>query len=126
MVTRSREQASSLSAQLRSLGATVLEIPTIAIVPPRSFEPLDAALRELASYDWLIVTSANTARVLAERIVALSLDVTGQPKTVSVGPSTAAALFAAGLRVDLVPEPAVAESIVAALRDRVREAGFCW
>jgi uroporphyrinogen-III synthase len=121
VVTRSREQASSLSQQLRALGATVIEIPTIAILPPASFEPLDQALREFATYDCLIVTSANTARVIGERRAALSLDLARQPRTVAVGPATAAALEAIGLRVDLVPQPSIAESVVAALKDQVKD-----
>jgi uroporphyrinogen-III synthase len=39
---------------------------------------------------------------------------------VAVGGATATALEKVGLRVDLVPRPAVAESIVAAIRDQVR------
>jgi uroporphyrinogen-III synthase len=124
VITRSREQASSLSRQLRALGATVFEIPAIAILPPASYDPLDQALRDLATYDWLIVTSANTARVIGERRAVLSLSLKdglpARPRTVAIGPATAAALDAIGLRVDLVPQPAVAESVVAALKDHVR------
>ena len=120
VVTRSREQASALSLRLTELGANVIEIPTIAIVPPRSYEVLDQALRELSSYDWLLVTSANTVRVLVERLGVLELAASNQPRTVAVGPSTAAALEQAGFRVDLVPQPAVAESVLAAIRDKVR------
>ncbi|HEY0786034.1 MAG TPA: uroporphyrinogen-III synthase [Acidobacteriaceae bacterium] len=119
VVTRSREQASALTRRLEEQGAKVVEIPTIATVPPQSYEPLDAALAELGAYDWLVVTSANTARVLRERLEVLDVHPVRLPQTVAVGPATAAALRAVGFRVDLVPEPAVAESIVAALRERV-------
>ncbi len=119
LVTRSRDQASTLSLRLQALGAHVIEIPAISIEPPRSYQPLDAALRELSSYAWLIVTSANTARVLGERLQLLCLKELVQPPTVAVGPATAAALAEMGLRIDLVPYPAVAESIVAALKARV-------
>jgi uroporphyrinogen-III synthase len=115
VVTRSRDQASALSSQLRALGAHVIEIPTIAIVPPHSYEPLDTALRELGTYDWLIVTSANTARVLDERTRSLGLQLSAQPRTIVVGPATAAAMEQAGFRVDLMPQPAIAESIAVAL-----------
>ncbi len=119
VVTRSREQASDLSRRLCTLGAHVIEIPTITIVPPLSYEPLDNALRKFDTYDWLIVTSANTARVLDERTRALAFRPSTQPRTVAVGRATAAALEQAGFRVDLVPQPAVAESIVAALEHQV-------
>ena len=64
VVTRARSQASRLRRELEALGACVIELPTIEIVPPDSYEPLDTTLRELQQYQWLIVTSANTARVL--------------------------------------------------------------
>ena len=120
VVTRSREQASALSLRLTALGANVIEIPTIAIIPPRSYDALDRALQELSSYDWLLVTSVNTVSVLLERLEVLGLSVEGQPRTVAVGPSTAAALEKAGFRVDLVPQPAVAESVLAELGDKVQ------
>ena len=112
VVTRTREQGSVLAAELRARDAEVLEIPTIRVEPPNSFAPLDAALAKLANYDVLLVTSANTVRVLTTR----KPPPWGvQPYTVAIGPATAEALRTAGLRVDLQPEPAVAESIVGAL-----------
>jgi uroporphyrinogen-III synthase len=119
VVTRSREQASDLTRRLRALGASVIEIPAIAIVPPQSYEPLDQALRTLHTYDWWIVTSANTVRVIEERRRALGLPFDRPPRIVAVGRATAAALEQVGLRVDLVPMPAVAESIAAALAGKV-------
>ena len=109
LVTRAREQSSTLAAGLRVLGAEVLEVPTIRIVPPASYAPLDAALARLPAYDVLLVTSANTAAVLAGRVAGVPAQ---QPWTVAVGPATAAALRESGWRVDSVPVPAVAESIV--------------
>ncbi len=112
VVTRTREQGSKLVEGLRALGAEVVEAPLIRIEPPASYAALDAALARIATYDALLVTSANTARVLAERILP---PWAVQPYTVAVGPATAAALRASGLRVDLQPEPAVAESVLRAL-----------
>ncbi len=111
-MTRTREQSSTLVEGLRALGAEVVEAPLIRIVPPASFAALDAALASIAEYDTLLVTSANTARILTERKPA---PWPRQPYTVAVGPATAAALRACGLRVDLQPEPAVAESVLDAL-----------
>ncbi len=109
VVTRTREQASGLALALRELGAEVLEIPTIRIEPPASYAPLDAALARLSGYDTLLVTSANTVRVLVSRKPS---PWGGQPFTVAIGPATAQALRESGLRVDLQPEPSVAESVV--------------
>ncbi len=121
VVTRARHQASRLSRELEALGARVIELPTIEIVPPNSHEVLDSALKNLQQYQWLIVTSANTARVLGERIALLHADfpVLSGVQVVAVGASTAAALEKAGFRVDLVPPRYVAESVAETLRDRV-------
>ena len=117
VVTRAREGNSRLCGSLRALGAEVLEVPTIRIVPPLSYEQLDAALARLHDYQVLLVTSANTARVLGERKPA---PWESQPWTVAVGPSTAEALRAAGLRVDRQPQPSVAESVVRELAPGAR------
>ena len=74
LVGRARHQASALSSELRKLGATVLEIPFIEIRKPQSFKLLDAALKNLAQYDWLILTSANGVEAMWERMDKLNLE----------------------------------------------------
>jgi uroporphyrinogen-III synthase/uroporphyrinogen III methyltransferase/synthase len=89
----------------------------LEIRPPQSFAALDAALLGLSSYDWLILTSANTVRPLAERAAALRVEL-AQPaglKVAAVGEGTANAAREAGLEVALVPESYVAESLVSAV-----------
>jgi len=73
LVGRARHQASALSAELRKLGADVLEIPFIEIRKPSSFRPLDSALRNLGSYDWLILTSVNGVEAMWQRMEKLNL-----------------------------------------------------
>ena len=68
LVGRARHQAGALSGALRKLGATVLEIPFIEIRKPRSFRPLDSALKSLSTYDWLILTSVNGVEAMWERM----------------------------------------------------------
>lgn len=114
VVTRSRRQASALSEGLRRRGAEAIEIPTIEVVAPASWEPFDQALFQLASYDWLILTSANTVRILGERLAVLGLesDTLMQVKIAVVGASTAAALGSIGAQAAVVPAEYVAESLV--------------
>jgi len=117
LVTRALHQAGKLSAGLRALGAEPVEVPVLEIRPPASFEPMDAALRQLHSYDWLILTSANTVRALAERAAAVGVAL-AQParlKVAAVGEATAAAARSAELQVAFVPEAYVAESLVEGL-----------
>jgi uroporphyrinogen-III synthase len=122
LVTRAQKQVGKLSDALRELGASVIEIPVIEIVPPESFEPLDNALRQLHAYDWLILTSANTVQILAERIQSLGLGpaIFNNLKTVAIGSATAAAMVEKGINVGLVPDRYVAESVVNALQNHVR------
>ncbi len=68
LVGRARHQAGALSAELRKHGAQVLEIPFIEIRKPRSFRPLDSALRNLTTYDWLILTSVNGVEAMWDRM----------------------------------------------------------
>src|SRR5271166_6418278 len=68
LVGRARHQASALCAGLRDLGAEVLEIPFIEIRKPRSYKALDAALKNLSDYDWLILTSVNGVDALWQRL----------------------------------------------------------
>src|ERR1700758_4333123 len=74
LVGRARHQAGALSAELRKRGAQVLEIPFIEIRKPRSFQPLDSALKNLAGYDWLILTSVNGVEAMAARLEKLRLN----------------------------------------------------
>src|SRR5690349_9971429 len=67
-VTRAHEQAGDLIARLRALGADPLECPAIAIAPPATYAPLDAALARLGEYDWIIFTSVNGVAAFRERL----------------------------------------------------------
>lgn len=77
LVGRARHQAGALSSELRRLGATVIEIPFIEIRKPKSFRPLDAALKQLGSYDWLILTSVNGVEFMWSRLEKLRLQTPG-------------------------------------------------
>lgn len=128
LITRARHQAAVLSAALEEKGAEVLAIPAIEVVPPDSYEPLDAALRNLTKYQWLVLTSVNGVEVLAQRLKLLSqkalAPIAGSGVLhpigiAAMGPATARALEAHGLTVDVVPAKYFAESLVESLRDRV-------
>ncbi|WP_263365820.1 uroporphyrinogen-III synthase [Edaphobacter bradus] len=111
LITRTRLQASDLAVQLEALGANPLVIPTIEIIPPDSYAPLDAALAQLDTFDWLIFTSANAVEVFAAR-----RNPTSRSKKIAViGPATARAVQGIGLHVDLIPPSYVAESLAEAL-----------
>jgi len=147
LVGRARHQAGALSSELRKLGAQVLEIPFIEIRKPRSFKPLDSALKNLATYDWLILTSVNGVEAMCSRPAwkhatwqssewkssawksgalaprpALKESGALAPATriAAIGPATKKAIEQQGLRVDVVPKEYVAESVVRSLQAKVR------
>ncbi len=115
VVTRSREQAGTLGEKLRSLGAAVIEFPTIEIYPAADYGPLDRAITELECYDWLIFTSANGVRFFVERLDRSGRDWRGlRARICAIGPATREAIEAMHLKVDLMGKEYVAESLVAA------------
>lgn len=122
LITRAKEQAGALSDELRKFGATVIAIPAIEIQPPASYAPLDAALRRVGAYDWLILTSVNGVRALFDRLRHLKLrteDISGL-KIAAIGPATKKAIEAGGLNVSVMPEEYIAESVVEALRGAIQ------
>ena len=118
VVTRARAQAGEFSSELEALGAEVVEFPTIEIQPPEDFGPLDKAIRELDSYEWLIFTSANGVEAFLSRLRHHGLDLRSVPRgarVAAIGPATADRLEEAGLRVDVVPKEYRAESLLEAV-----------
>ena len=116
VVTRSREQASDLVKRLSDLGAECLECPTITVVPPDDLKPLDMAIENLSSYDWLMFTSVNGVNFFFNRLFEKNNDVRAlnHVHTAVIGPATAKRLFDFGLKSDIVPESYRAESVVKA------------
>lgn len=114
LVTRAAHQAGKLSDALRAAGFEPVEVPVLEIQPPLDGGPLDAALKNLRSYHWLIVTSANTVRALIERAAALGVPLAGV-QTAAVGEATAETARKAGFAVAIVPEIYVAEALVSSL-----------
>jgi uroporphyrinogen-III synthase len=124
VVTRREGQASSLVDRLQELGARVLAVPAIEILPPADLGPLDAAVSALDQYDWIVVTSTNAVAALLSRLTVLGLYPRlggGRTKLASVGPAPTLALRASFPedRVTLEPSDAFrAGGLVAAFADR--------
>jgi len=122
LIGRARHQAGGFSSRLRKLGARVIEIPFIEIRAPRSYKPMDRALKNLRDYDWLILTSVNGVDAFWRRL--RKLHITRKQldhlRVAAIGPATRKAIEKGGLRVEVVPEEYVAESVVESLRPHVR------
>ncbi|MFF9819707.1 uroporphyrinogen-III synthase [Streptomyces sp. NPDC014006] len=107
LVPRTKEQAASLSDQLRSYGAVPHEVPTIAVEPPRTPQQMERAVKGLVTgrYEWIAFTSVNAVRAVREKFEEYGLDARAFAgiKVAAVGEQTAKALIAFGVKPDLVP-----------------------
>ncbi len=122
LVSRAKKQAGALSSLLRGLGCQVIEIPFIEIRKPSSYQPLDSALKNVADYDWLILTSVNGAEAMFARMAKKKIAVSSLEhlKIAAIGPATKSAIEKHGLTVSVTPKEYIAESVVAALHRRVK------
>ncbi|MGH8071592.1 MAG: uroporphyrinogen-III synthase [Candidatus Entotheonellia bacterium] len=117
LITRSREQASRFAALLREYGAEPIEVPTIQIVPPSSWESLDRAIAAIRAYDWLIFTSVHGVQAFFARFDAQGrqlADLQGL-SVCAIGPATTNELRSRGLEVDVMPSEYRAEAVVESL-----------
>jgi len=119
VVTRAREQASGFRRMLESLGAETIEFPTIEVMPPESWEPLDQAIRNLDVYDWLVFTSVNGVLFFLDRLEVAGKDVRDLKgiKIGVIGPKTAEVWEGLGIRPDLMPGEYRAEAVVEAFKE---------
>lgn len=120
VVTRAREQASGLASILEEMGACVIQFPTIEIKQLVDDSPVESAILGLAQYDWLIFTSVNGVKHFWRVLESVGLDsrILAGCEIAAIGPATAEALQAKGIRPDFVPDKYVAEGVVAGLLER--------
>jgi uroporphyrinogen III methyltransferase/synthase len=115
VVTRAPDQAAELSDRLRSLGADAVELPVISIQPAENPGLLDQAIECLETYDWLIFTSVNGVRFFLDRLDHSPRDLRAlKAKICAIGPATRRTVESLHLKVDLMPDEYVAESLVKA------------
>jgi uroporphyrinogen III methyltransferase / synthase len=117
VVTRARAQASGLAARLRELGADVVELPAIRIVPRIDSEEVRRTIGAIHAYALVCLTSANGAQLLFDALAAAGRDARALANATiaAIGPGTATALTERGIVADIVPERFVAEALVEAL-----------
>ncbi|WP_371257821.1 uroporphyrinogen-III synthase [Synechococcus sp. PCC 7502] len=115
LITRAAGQSSQFRQLLEHQGAEVVEVPTLVITPPASWEPLDQAIAQIGTYNWLILTSANAVEFFFQRLHAHNLDSRSlhHLKIAVVGRKTGELLSIQGLIPDLIPSDFIADSLVA-------------
>ncbi|MBL7050324.1 MAG: uroporphyrinogen-III C-methyltransferase [Nitrospira sp.] len=99
---------------LTDLGAEIIEFHTIKTAPPEDWSDLDRAIAKAASYNWIVLTSANGVKYFFQRYFEKGMDIRDlkDVKFCSVGSKTADAIKAYGIKVDLIPETFNAEGLV--------------
>ena len=114
VVTRTRKHAGALSDELRSLGADVIELPTIRIDPPSDLRGFAELVQDAHGYDWIVFTSPNGVTAFFDLFFKLYNDARelGPARIAAIGPATAERVRDFHLHVDLQPEEFVAEAIV--------------
>ncbi len=120
VLTRAQEQARELSQLLTAYGAEPVELPTIQIVPPASWQGIDQAIARLHDYQWIIFTSVNGVTPFMERLRVAGKDARafGAIQVCAIGPRTAHEVERYGIRPDVVPAEYQAEGVIASLAER--------
>ena len=88
LVTRSAGQSKGLVERLRARGAEVVLVPMVRIAAPDDPRPFQDAVRSLGASDWLLLTSANAVRAVADAGVGLPPTL----RVASAGPATTEAI----------------------------------
>lgn len=118
VVTRTRRQAGFLTADLRLLGADIIELPTIRIDPPADLLEFGRMVQDAHTYDWLVFASPNGVDAFFEMFYKIYGDAReiGGVRIAAIGPATAQRVKDFHLKVDLMPEQAVAEAVCKAFQ----------
>ena len=107
LVPRTKDQAGEMSDRLVSHGALPVEVPTIAVEPPRSPAQMERAVKGLVDgrFQWVVFTSTNAVRAVWEKFNEFGLDARAFSgvKIACVGQATADRVRAFGINPELVP-----------------------
>lgn len=122
VVTRPREQAGELVDMLESLGASVIEAPTIRVMPPEDFGALDEAVAAVGTFDWIVFTSPNSVDAFFGRLMRGPGDARALSgvRVCAIGPVTAERLTRRGIRPDVVPDEYRAEAVLEMMKQSGR------
>jgi len=119
VLTRPEAQAGDFVTAVETLGGVPLLAPAIAVVPPDSWTVVDAAVRRIGTYDWIVFTSANAVRALVDRATAIGVgrDELRQRRLAAVGPTTGRIVEETLRRADVIPSTHTSEALGSELED---------
>ena len=119
LITRAQEGLGRFKGMLEALGASVIEFPTIEIIPlsSKGYSALDKAVRQIGSYNCIVFTSANGVRFFKLRAEKSGVDTTDiKNKVYCIGPATACDATHAGLNVAHAPDEFSQEGLIRVFR----------
>ncbi len=118
VVTRTRQQSSALKQKLVDLGAEVIEIPTIRMVPASDQDTFNDCIENAYTYDWIVFTSPNGVEYFLDRFFERFDDARslGGVKIAAIGPGTAKKIKQYHFATDLIPEVYHAEGLIEAFK----------
>src|SRR6185369_8232134 len=122
LITRARAQAEEMTVLLEGLGAKVIHVPTIEIIPPDDLAPLDGVISNLEEYNWIIFTSSNAVDFFIQRQRenrSGDVAVLGTRSICAIGTATARALEEAGIRASFVAQESTSEGVLRELTERI-------
>ncbi len=123
LVTRTRQQASTLVEALQLEGAHPIELPAIEIQRRVDQARLNVTIEALRMgwTQWTVFTSSNAVEVFLDALIEAGSDsrILATTRIAAIGPATQAALAARSLRADLVANDATGEGMLAALLESV-------
>ena len=112
-ITRSTAQSGKMKQSLTDLGAEVLELPLIEVIPSQDRKLVAEAFSGIATYEWIIFTSSNGAREFMRLFFMAYKDIRsfGPMRIACVGEATASIFRSYSLEVELVPAVSTAENL---------------
>jgi uroporphyrinogen III methyltransferase/synthase len=104
LITRTKEGNISERTKLKALGARIVELPSIELGPPTDTNPIDAAIKDISTFEWIVFTSASGVKAFFERLESERREKQAiKAEFACVGPQTQKALEAEGFRATVVP-----------------------
>ncbi len=125
VITRAKDQAEKSAVMFRERGAEVLLLPTIELHPPKDPAAVVDALARLKAYAWVAFTSANGVDWTFRTMEQAGLDARAfeGAKIAAIGPGTAAALEAHGVKVSVTATERKGEGLAKAMLEAMKRSG---
>ena len=116
VITRTIEQSQESAAALTNLGANVIIVPTLEIVPPSDWGKFDSVVAHPERIDFIIFTSVHSVQMFSRRCKEIGALINyNRTKVVAVGNKTSSYCHKNNINVNIIPDKFSAEGVIEAL-----------